>query len=183
MRLDGPYELEITPTEFERQVKRWLEGTEGKLVNFEVTHHQFLPGPSGEFEIDVVVEFEVLGGAVIKILVECKRYKDPIKRDVVMLLKAKLDEIGAHKGMVFSTAQFQSGALEYAKTHGIATVIVQDGHAAYQTRAMGGGPSKPPPGYPEYKFTGWVVTKGKSYHLLADDYPDALNEWLYPKGK
>lgn len=174
--------VEITPTEFEKQVRAWLEAASQGVKKFSVTHQKKLEGPGSEYQFDAVAELEILGGASIVILVECKRYspKNPIKRDVVMLLHAKIREVGAHKGMVFSTSHFQRGALEYAKRHGIATVLIQDGKASYETKDRF-RPPEPPPWRPNYKYIGRMLTwteVGYRSHLIADDYPDAIQEWL-----
>jgi len=68
-----------------------------------------LKGASGEYAFDALAEFEILGGARILVLVECKRHSSPVKREDVLVLEAKLRDTGAHKAMVFSTAGFQSG--------------------------------------------------------------------------
>jgi len=178
----APESVEITPTEFEKQVRNWLEGASKDLKDFSVTHLEKLEGPGGEYEIDAVAKFEVFGGASILVLVECKYYSwgNPIKRDIVMLLHAKMCEVGAHKGMVFSTSPFQHGALKYAKTHGIATILVQDGKASYETRDRF-QPPEPPPWRPDYKYIGRMLTwteEGYGSHLIADDYHDAIQEWF-----
>lgn len=174
--------VEITPTEFEKQVRDWLEGASEGLRDFGVTPLKKLEGPGGEYEIDAVAKFEVLGGASIVVLVECKYYSwnNPVKRDVVMLLHAKMREVGAHKGMVFSTSPFQRGALKYAKAHGIATILVQDGKASYETKDRFQSP-EPPPWRPDYKYIGRMLTwteGGYRSHLIADDYHDAIQEWF-----
>lgn len=181
MRKDSINTVEITPADFERQVKDWLQGSSQGLKNFRIDHLKKLEGHGGEYEIDAVAEFEVLGGALVVVLVECKYYKNPVKRDVVMLLDAKVRDTGSHKGIVFTTSSFQSGALEYAKAHGIATVVVQDGRAAYETKSIG-GEATPPPWRPSYKYIGWMMSLNESgnetYHLIADDYHEAIDEWL-----
>ena len=179
--IQGAKSVEITPIEFERQVKAWLERAAGNLRNFRSTHRAQVSGDSGEYEIDIEATFETFDGAEIKVLVECKRYKNPIKRDVVMLLNAKLRDTGAHKGIVFSTSDFQSGALQYAKARGIATVTVQDGKTYYHTRAYG-NEAEPPPWVKLSKFIGWFATPGPSgygaYSLIDDDKIELLEAWF-----
>lgn len=119
--------MEITPIEFEQQVITWLQSVSVGYKDYEGNHRLRLSGQSGEYEIDIVARMKVLGGTEITLLVECKRYKDPIKRDVIMLLEGKLRELGAHKGIVVSTSGFQSGAIRYAGSRGIATVTLEDG--------------------------------------------------------
>jgi hypothetical protein len=54
-----------------------------------------------------------------------------VKRDRVQELWAKIQSVGAHKGILFATAGFQSGAIEFAKSHGIALVEIADGRSSY----------------------------------------------------
>jgi restriction system protein len=176
---------EMNPTEFERQVRAWLQRASAGLRHFTATHRKVLEGAGGQYEFDVVAEFEALGGASIIVLVECKYYgsSNPVKRDVVMTLHAKLADVGAQKGMLFSTSGFQRGALEYAKAHGIALVLVRDGNSfRYETKQLGATPQAPP-WAARYKYVGWLVSLtdegNESRHLVADDYHDAIRGWLY----
>ena len=163
---------EISPIEFERQVRTWLERAAGNLEDFSSTHHAQVSGDSGEYEIDIEAQFQAFDGAEFKVLVECKRYKNPVKRDVVMLLDAKLRDTGAHKGIIFSTSHFQRGALEYAVTRGIALVTIQDGRTNYHTRAYG-QKAEPPPWVKLSRYIGWYTTPGSDNSeefSLIDDY-------------
>lgn len=122
---------DISPEAFERQVKAWLESVAGALESFSASHLERLSGMDGEYEIDVVARFRALGGASFVVLVECKKHKNPIKRELVQSLREKQLSLGAQKGMLVSTAAFQSGAIEYAQKHGIALVQLVSGSAAY----------------------------------------------------
>jgi len=172
----------ITPEEFERQVKVWLQAHSRGLKKFHVTNLKKVPGHGGEFEIDAVAQFEVLGGAIITVLVECKYYNSnhPVERDLVIILGAKIRDTGAHKGIIFTTSKFQRGALTYAKAHGIATVRVENGRTHYETKSY--GPVEIPPWVPTYDYIGWMVTltdDGNEHHsLITDDRGDPLQEWM-----
>jgi restriction system protein len=74
--------------------------------------------------------------------------------------------------MVFSTAGFQSGALEYAGQHGIATVQFADGSSSWGTRSLGGPKGRPPRAQ---EYAAWIIfgTTGKS-HTIMRGQPDAL---------
>jgi len=176
--------VDITPIEFEQQVKAWLDRVPHSLRDFSSTHRELISGDSGEYEIDIVARFEVFGGAEIVVLIECKRYKNPVKRDVVMFLEAKLRDTGAHKGIIFSTAGFQRGALEYAANRGIATVTVQDGKTNYHTRAYG-QQVEPPPWVKLSRFIGWFTTIAENGNitnsLINDDRIEPLEEWFQPE--
>ncbi len=176
--------INITPIEFERQVKSWLSKSGKTLKSFSVNHREKLGGRSEDYELDVRATLEFFNGADIFILVECKRFKNPIKRDVIMLLNQKLQEIGAHKGMVFSTSGFESGALSFATEHKIATITVQDGKTNYHTRSLGASIA-PPPWAQISKYIGWFtsmgLSEGERYSLIDDNRIDPIAAWLEDK--
>ncbi|MBQ3561321.1 MAG: restriction endonuclease, partial [Oscillospiraceae bacterium] len=62
------------------------------------------------------------------ILIECKKYRNSVKKEVVNALQAKLQSLGAQKGIIISTSGFQSGAVQYAEKHGIALWQVFDNY-------------------------------------------------------
>jgi len=163
-------------------VVTWLRATEGGFKNLRIEHQEKIVGSSGEYAFDAIAEFEVFGGARILVLVECKRHADPIKRDDLLALEAKLQDVGVHKAMIFSTAGFQRGAIEYATERGIATVIFIDGRLTYETKsAVGDRDPEPPPWANIPRFCGWLLTsKGRSIQvsLVSDRYMDALAAWV-----
>ncbi len=57
-------------------------------------------------------------------LVLVKLHRNPIMREVVQVLRDKVQSVSAHKGVLVSSAPFQRGAIEYADAHGIALVHV-----------------------------------------------------------
>ena len=135
---------EITPIEYERQVKAWLESVSTPLEAFSATHSEGCTAMDGEYEIDIVARFTAFAGAHFVVVVECKKHKHRIKRDVVQVLQAKQRAMGAQKAMIVSTAGFQSGAIDYAQRHGIALIQIVSGAAIYiqasVNRAMAGIP-------------------------------------------
>ena len=125
--------LQVTPDAFERIVVEYLRRLES-LKDFEVRHRETLKGPDGEFEIDAVAVFEALGAEFV-VLVECKHHRNPIKRELVQVLRDKVRSLSAHKGMLFSTASFQKGAIEYAQSQRIALVHFVEGEPIYESRS------------------------------------------------
>jgi restriction system protein len=99
-----------------------LRAAGATLERFHVQHLKHLSGPGGDYEFYAVAEFSILRGARILVLVECKRYSQPVEREKLLALWAKVQDVKAHKAMIFATCGFQSGALEYAKSYGIATI-------------------------------------------------------------
>lgn len=122
---------DITPQEFELLVRSWAESVSSELRRLEVTHLKALSGQGGDFTFDVVATFSSIGGAEFVVLIECKKHKKPIKREMVQVLNDKIRSVGAHKGIVVATSPFQDGALRYAKANGIALAQVADGVLMY----------------------------------------------------
>lgn len=129
---------EITPTEFEMRCRDILAGyaESERLRNFRITHNKIIHAHDGKYQIDIYAEFIAMG-VQIRVLCECKRYKNRVNRDKVAILHRKLDSIGAHKGILISTSDFQSGAIEYAKTHGIALIKAEDYHFEFLSHSSG----------------------------------------------
>ncbi|MFC6267833.1 restriction endonuclease [Frigoriflavimonas asaccharolytica] len=125
MEIKG-YNTEISPIEFEKLVKDYFLEISGTLKNFKATHNVRIKSFDGDYQIDVFAEFEALG-TEIRVLVECKKHKNKIKRETVQVLFDKLRATGSHKGIIFATSGFQSGAEKFAKEHGIALINVIEG--------------------------------------------------------
>ncbi len=79
-----------------------------------------------EIEVDISVESYSEGATdwSVLLVVECKNYSHSVPVDDVEEFVAKLDQIAGKnvKGAIFSPANFQSGALTYANSKGIALV-------------------------------------------------------------
>lgn len=167
----------ISPTEFEILVKEFLEGTGKEIKDFQVIHNDHLGSSDGEYQIDVFVEFQVMG-VNFKVLVECKRHKNEIKREVVQLLFDKLRATGSQKGIIFSTSGYQSGAFQFAKEHGIALIRVIEGRYTYHTRSAGEQKYDPPPwaDIPKYVGEYW---HGASITFLQKGCFEDLDVFLF----
>ena len=131
---------EITPAQFERFVVELLESVSPLVDALEVTLHDKIQGTDGLYDFDATVRFR-FGGMDFLVLVEAKRHTNPIKRELVQVLYEKLRSVGAHKAAMIATAPYQSGALHYAKTHGITLATVTEGRFTYATRSVSGAPS------------------------------------------
>ena len=132
------YVCSITPTEFEKYCKNILLGyaEEEKLPNFTITHDTKHRTHDGTYQIDLYATFTAMS-VEFKVLCECKQYKNRVNREKVVVLADKVKSLGAHKGMLLSTSDFQSGAVQYAKEHGIALIIVDDYHFEYLSHSSG----------------------------------------------
>lgn len=62
-------------------------------------------------------------------IIECKDYKRFVPVDKVRNFAYQLNEVGAHKGFIFTTSGFQSGAYKIAKENHIGLVKVSENNA------------------------------------------------------
>ncbi|MGB3589469.1 MAG: restriction endonuclease [Tunicatimonas sp.] len=170
---------EITPREFEELIYKYLAHSGEKLNKFKSSHDEKIERTDGTYQIDVYVEFEALGGE-LKVLIECKRYKNKIKREIVQLLYDKIRSIGAHKGMIFATSCFQSGSIQYAEDHGIALIRVIEGRYTYVTKSQGVQSFEPPPWANIPKFVG-EYKYGNYTSYLQHDHLEPIKEFLFNK--
>jgi Restriction endonuclease len=99
---------------FERLVAKLHE-----TGNVSVEHNVILPGRSGApRQIDVLVR-HTEGLYEHLIVVECKYRSSAVERLHVDALATTIREVGAARGVIFSTQGFQSGAIEQAKHENI----------------------------------------------------------------
>lgn len=121
------YVCSISPAEFEVFCMDVLRNyaAEEKLKDFVIKHNVKQVAPDGTYQLDILASFTALD-VELKILCECKQYTSPVKRERIELLEGRLKSLGMHKGILLSTSGFQSGAIQYAKTHGIALIQVYD---------------------------------------------------------
>jgi restriction system protein len=152
----------IDGSEFERVIAEILSELGTSLPEFRVERQELIKAPDGRYRIDITIRFTQLG-ATFLVLVECKDHARPVEREDVQVLADKLRAAGAHKGMLFSTNGFQRGAIEYARSHGIALVRIIEGALTYETRGLPAG-ARPPvsPWANIPSFVGQLVS-------LADD--------------
>jgi restriction endonuclease len=123
----------MTPAEFEEFVASSFEQTRGLVDDLTVTVHERIEGLDGQYDFDATVRYR-LAGMDFLVVVEAKHHRNPIKREVVQTLYAKMLSVGAQKGVIVATAPFQTGAVAYARAHRIALVSVTDGRYMYETR-------------------------------------------------
>jgi restriction system protein len=126
--------VNITPEEFEQYVKDWFDSEGINLKSYKSIINNKAAADDGVYEIDIDITYDALG-VEFRVLIECKRHSYNIKREVLQILHEKLQSIGAHKGIVCSTSGFQSGALKYARKHGIACIMVAENRMLVQTRS------------------------------------------------
>ena len=81
------------------------------LQNFKIAHNQKIETDDGTYQIDVLAEYTALG-VKNTVIVECKKQSRSVEREIVAALDRKLQSIGAQKGILISTAGFQTGAVK-----------------------------------------------------------------------
>ncbi len=170
----------VSPEEYEKQVVSWLSSAGSGLPNFSITHLKRVQGVGGEYSIDGWAEFEIFDGAKVSVLIECKRHRRPVERDVVLGVHAKAEAVGAQKSIIFSTSGFQGGAVKFASNVGIALVIFVSGKMTYFTRSTEPlSETSYPPDLPN--FVGQIVRvsgNGTAMSYFEDGSLSALSDWL-----
>ncbi|WP_330948764.1 restriction endonuclease [Virgibacillus sp. MG-45] len=124
----------MTPQDFEKFVMDLIYRASEGQRNIAVRHNEIIKTNEGEFQIDGTIRFEIMGVKYLT-LVECKMYKSPVSREKVQILFDKLRATGAQKGILVTTSYFQSGAIDYAASHGVALVQIIDGKLTYNVRS------------------------------------------------
>lgn len=117
---------EMTPQEFEIHCLELLKNIKNEFLECKIQHNQICITDDGQYQLDGVIEYELFG-VTYKTIVECKKYKNKIKRSQIQILHDTIRSTGAHKGIFISTSSFQKGAMDYAKKHGIALMQIADG--------------------------------------------------------
>lgn len=143
----------LTPRQYELTVKDILDGSGLGLEQYTSNHLDAIETHDGTYVFDVTARFSALGADFL-VLVECKHERRKVERQDVQILHAKLGSTGAQKAMLFSIAGFQSGALQYAASHGIALVQLASGNSTWFTKSEG-PPIAPPPWLDVPEYVGW----------------------------
>ena len=110
---------------YEEQVRQLLLG---KLIEWfpevpdaalEVAGKRTFEGAKGTYEVDASarIRFDEMS---LLFLVECKHWSRAVPQDVILSMKSKIEDLGAHKGIIVSDGGFQSGAIKLARANGIA---------------------------------------------------------------
>jgi len=155
--------FELSPAEYEQAVARIAQSAGHEVADWRVQLLEPVEGIDGSYIVDVTVRFQ-LAGMDFLVLFECKRHASPVKREHVLVLHAKLQSTGAQKGVLVAASGFQSGALEYARAHGIACVRLVDEAWTYVLRSGLGKHVVPSP---TGVFAGFVLTPGQADWLFT----------------
>jgi restriction system protein len=167
---------ELSAADYERAVAALVRDSGQEVTDWQVRHLDPVEGVDGTYIIDVTVRFRLLGADYLT-LFECKRHATPVKREHVQVLHDKLRSTGAHKGIVVAASGFQSGALSYAKTHGIACVRLVDGAWTYETRDW---TRQMPESTGQYAaYSRYLTEQGGYGDTLLTGQPDYIGDLLF----
>ncbi len=124
-----------------------------ELVGVTVHHQKVYKGRVSQRDIKVDVSFNyTIAGSDLLFLVECKCYNHAVPVDDVEEFHSKIDDIGAHKGIMVTTIGFQKGTIKTAEGRGIALALLtkerQKGELVYIVNAA----SPPKRQFPNKRF-------------------------------
>ena len=124
----------MTSTEYEKFIFNLCQAL-GEGAAVKVHRDNIYTGRVSGRKIKIEVSFEAqLLGARILGLVECKCYKSRVEVGDVEEFHSKVDDIGAHKGIMFTTIGYEAGAIKVAKGRGIALFVLREGQESNEIR-------------------------------------------------
>jgi hypothetical protein len=96
---------------------------------------------------------------------ECKNYTSEVPVDDVEEFHSKMVQVGAHKGTMVTRVGFQTGALNFAKSHGIGLMTLNKRELI--VLAMSAAPAEVPPEiFSDYcMYTSGLVAEGPALYL------------------
>jgi restriction system protein len=177
------HRAKLDGAEFERVVAEILTEMGRGLPGFRVERQDLITAADGQYRIDVTVRFTQLGADFL-VLVECKNHVRPVEREDVQVLADRLRAVGAQKGILFSANGFQRGAIQYARSHGIALVRIIEGALTYETKSLPQGSVRPaPPAWANIPpFVGQLVSESDdetvTVSLIERGRTEALTSFL-----
>lgn len=131
--------------DYERFVQEVLDS----LVGVDVHHQKVYEGRVSrrKIKVDVSFDYEVAGSHLL-FLVECKHYSHRVGVDDVEEFHSKIDDIGAHKGIMVTTVGYQKGAIMTGEARGMALALLtrepQKGELRYVVNSVSPPPVRPP---------------------------------------
>jgi len=136
--------MSSTSYKYEQFTQKVIEA----LVGVDVHHHRVYVGRISQRKIKVDVSFNyTIASANVLFLVECKCYNRSVPVGDVEEFYTKINDIGAHKGIMVTTVGFQEGAIKTARGYRIALALLtnehQPGELTYVLNYA--GPPKPRP--------------------------------------
>lgn len=116
--------MNLTSTEYEilmQELHQRFIDDDG-FSGIHVKHNVTLIGKSGaKHQIDVCWELRIAGAKQL-FCVECKYWKNPVKKEHVASFQTKLQDLGGAKGIFVTTKGYQTGAKLLAAEYGITLI-------------------------------------------------------------
>lgn len=94
-------------------------------VGCSATESKTVEGARGKHTIDVFVEFTTFSFKCTWII-ECKHWKSNVTKEKVLALSSIVQDVGADKGVIVCTSDFQSGAIRCAQNTNIILTNLED---------------------------------------------------------
>jgi hypothetical protein len=112
----------MEPVDFETFVKSIIRDQLSDS-NIQIHHRRRLRGKRSGYSHEIDLSFEIdLVGTQVLVIVECKAYQRPVSVDDVLEFCSRIDDIGAHKGILVSTRGFTDGAIRLAESKNVAMI-------------------------------------------------------------
>jgi hypothetical protein len=114
----------IEPERYENLVKELLtKAIASEFLAGKVLHGRKIRGRRSGYDHQVDLSLEVdLAGTRLLVIVECKALTRPVSVDDALEFASRIDDIGAHKGIMVSSSGFTAGAVTLAESRGIALI-------------------------------------------------------------
>lgn len=112
-------------TKASEEYEKFVQSVLSSMVGVDVHHQKTYTGRAShrDIKVDVSFNFEI-AGANLLFLIECKYYSHNVPVDDVEEFHSKIDDVGAHKGILVTTKGFQEGAVKTARGRGIALALL-----------------------------------------------------------
>ena len=147
-----------------------------------------------DIKMEVSFEAQLLGARILG-LVECKSYKSRVEVSDVEEFHSKVDDIGAHKGIMFTTVGYEAGALKVAKGRGIGLFILRAGQEPGEIRVETRAADPRRPGLLKGNFRPWgrfseprddagfrVESADEMFYILAFSMAEVLDDLACKQG-
>ncbi len=122
----------MTATEYELLTHRLMTliSKRSPLQTTRLEHDITLTGRSGPNQIDVIWEFLTPDGSPRRVIVECRKYRSPLKRQAVFAWRGVVDDLDSPDmptlGVMVTITGYQSGAQRVADTYGVVILHLRE---------------------------------------------------------
>lgn len=158
----------VNSDDYEKLVAEAIRDLKLAGVN-EVYHQREFVGIRSRRTIKIDVSFELkLNAFTILCLVECKWYNHKVDVSEVEEFRTKIDDIGAHKGLMFTTEGYQDGAIKVARAYGISLARLSDSPKSGDILAITNSISTKPP--PTFRVQGEILSGAIHLKMIGTEY-------------